>query len=171
VHRGIVRELHCGNGIHRRDDAPPPVAFVVHDDVAREEKSNVEVGGERAVRQRWIAGAKDHVGAKVHIDLLFQRRPDVDLRQHAEALLRQLRADAVDRLVERQVDRRADAVAVSLGQHDSSTIQGVLRAGRSAAARSPVTALPHAWTSHSAGRSRILQGRAARECAPGGRSS
>jgi hypothetical protein len=67
------------------------------------------------VGKRRVAGTQDPVGPEVEIELLLQRLPDVDLRQHAEALLlQQLDHPPLDRV---QVRRDLDAEAVAVALH------------------------------------------------------
>lgn len=58
----VVGELERLAGIHGRDNRAPGLIGGIHDHVALQEQSDVELGTQGAVCQRWIAGAEDDVG-------------------------------------------------------------------------------------------------------------
>jgi hypothetical protein len=68
--------------LHLIDDGHVrPPAFLVDRDIAREEQADVEARRERSMREGGVAGAEDRVASKIDVDLLLQRRLDVDLCQ------------------------------------------------------------------------------------------
>ena len=72
-------------------------------------------GLERAVRERRIAGAQDHIRAEVGVQLLFHRLSDVDLGEHTEALLLERGPGAFDGLIIRRGNRGSEAIGASWG--------------------------------------------------------
>src|SRR5690606_28257952 len=92
------------HGEHRagvRDgDNHIPLGRLLHDDVAGQEKADLRFVRERLMREFGIASAKDYVAPEIDIELLLQRRLDVDLCEDAEALAFQGGGHSLDRLIE-----------------------------------------------------------------------
>ena len=82
----VANVLVSGAGRQPRDDAGVR-SRLVHDDVAGQEQPNLELGVERAVGERRIAGTQNDVFAERAIQLFLQRLPDVNRREYAEALV------------------------------------------------------------------------------------
>ena len=82
-----------------------PLAFVVKNDVARQEKPDIEVCGERTMREQRSAGAENHVRAKIDIELLLQSGLHVDFREDAKTLIFQGFGDSGPGLFERATQR------------------------------------------------------------------
>jgi hypothetical protein len=59
---------------------------LVDDDVAGQQRTEVPLGLQRPVRVRRVARTEDEVRLRLLAQLLAERRLDVDLGQHAEAL-------------------------------------------------------------------------------------
>src|SRR5664279_3868391 len=78
----------CGHGLRGidRNDGRATAIALVDDDIARQHHSDLEHQSERLVSERRVARAEDLVAAKVDVELLLQRRSDVDLGQDTEAL-------------------------------------------------------------------------------------
>ena len=79
-------------------------------DVARQQQPEPAVDIQRPVSQRRVAGAEDEVVLHLLAELLPQGGPDVDLGEHAEALLPQRGADALDGVGEWRLHRDRHAV-------------------------------------------------------------
>ena len=103
------------SGSHDRHHAA--AALLVDDDVAGQQQADLELVRERPLRQVRVAGAENHVAAEVGVELLLQRRPDVDLGEDAEPLLLQGLGDALDRLRVGQVEPTSQSVTGGLGGH------------------------------------------------------
>lgn len=62
------------------------VVDLLEDDVARQHRSDTALLLQRLVCKFRVACAEDQVGTKVDVQLLLQRRRDIDGRENAEAL-------------------------------------------------------------------------------------
>jgi len=93
---------------------------VVDDDVAGQEHSQLGLGLERAMGERRVAGAEDHVLLALHSEPRLQGRLHVDLAEDAEALRLQLLANALDGVRVRERGGRAQGVATVDCRHASS---------------------------------------------------
>ena len=90
-----------------------PARFVfAHRDIARQQQPDGRFRFQRALRERWIAGAEDAIGTHIRVEFLLQRRLDVDLGQDAETFLREFRGDLCHRRIEAEVDGLAEAIRV-----------------------------------------------------------
>ena len=103
--------------------------LLVDDDVAREQDAELGFGLQRGVCERRVAGAEDEVGLAVDAEFPLERRLDVDLAQHAEALVREFLAHPGHGLGEAELGRCAQRVAgVNLGHASSSSFRFALAA-------------------------------------------
>lgn len=123
---GAADDLEHGDGV---DGADHRIACIVtrDDDVARQEQTDAGLRLESPVGQLRIAGAEDDVVARIDVDLLLERRLDVDLREHAEALGREGGLGLLDAVgVAHTVERSGESVlGLVVGRdvaHDSSTV-------------------------------------------------
>src|SRR5512145_680510 len=91
-----------------------PVSRLTHHDVAGQEQPDGRLGLQRRVSERWPARTEDDLCGHVDVELLLQRGLDVDLGEHAEALLAERLADRLDSVVVRRPDGRAQCVAHAL---------------------------------------------------------
>ena len=106
LHRIRVHEL----------DVNRAVVVLPDDDVARQQQPDGRLRLQRPPRIRRVAGAEDLVRRDVVVELLLHRRLDVDLGQHAEALLLQLRGHPLERLLVAHGDGPAETIRILHGQ-------------------------------------------------------
>jgi hypothetical protein len=108
VQVGVAHHTHGGHRVERGDGAAA-VAVVVDHHVAGQHQADALVGRERLKGQRRIAGADDHVALEVDVQLGPHGGPDVDLGQHAEALLLERSLGLFDGLIVVQRQHGGDA--------------------------------------------------------------
>src|SRR5690606_36115595 len=77
---------HLGHDFRAGDRDAAAVVCLLYDHVAWEKQPDLWVDPEGAVREVGVACAEDDVGTELHVDLLFKRLPDIDLRQYPESL-------------------------------------------------------------------------------------
>src|ERR1019366_9294816 len=75
-------------------DLDPAAADILHDDVARQHRSDLVISGQRLVRQRRVTRAEDPILPKIEVELFLHRRFDIDFSQNAKALGFERRDDA-----------------------------------------------------------------------------
>ena len=109
-----------GSRIHDLD-VRAALCVLTHHHVAREQQADVELGSERLVGQRRVAGAEDHVRPELDTQLLPHRGRDVDLGEHTEALGRQLLLHPCYGLGIGKPDAGGDPVSCGLLDHDPSS--------------------------------------------------
>jgi hypothetical protein len=105
IERGFgARDRHLGTNVR-----------LGHHHVARQQEPDRVLGSERAVRQRRITGAEDHVRSEVDPELLLQGLADVNAREDAETLALEGRGGSLHRRLEPHPGKFAvHAVAGSL---------------------------------------------------------
>lgn len=59
---------------------------ILHDDVTRQHRSDLVIGGQRLVRQRRVTRAEYPVLPEIEVELFLHRRFDIDFSQNAKAL-------------------------------------------------------------------------------------
>jgi hypothetical protein len=72
-----------------------------------QQQPDLQLGMERSLRERRIAGTEDHILAEVSIQLLLQGLLDVDRREHAEALFLESCCRPIDRPLELNISENA----------------------------------------------------------------
>src|SRR5664280_2147727 len=85
LQRRISNMLH-GYGRVDGGDLDPAAADILHDDVARQHRSDLVIGGQRLVRQRRVTRAEDPILPEIEVELFLHRRLDIDFGQNAKAL-------------------------------------------------------------------------------------
>src|SRR5664279_4156449 len=85
LERRISNMLH---GYCRVDssDLDPAAADILHDDVTRQHRSDLVIGGQRLVRQRRVTRAEYPILPEIEVELFLHRRFDIDFSQNAKAL-------------------------------------------------------------------------------------
>ena len=80
--RWIVRQLQHRDRI---GDGDHTSAIVIdHNHIAGQQQPNLQLGGQRLVRERRVTGAENDVVAEIGAKFLFERLLDIDLGQNAE---------------------------------------------------------------------------------------
>ena len=59
---------------------------ILDDDVTRQHRSDLVIGGQRLVRQRRVTRAEDPILPEIEVELFLHRRFDIDFSQNAKAL-------------------------------------------------------------------------------------
>src|SRR5450759_3391651 len=85
LERRISNMLH-GYGRVDGGDLNPAAADILHDDVARQHRSDLVIGGQRLVRQRRVTRDEDAILPEIEVELFLHRRFDIDFSQNAKAL-------------------------------------------------------------------------------------
>jgi hypothetical protein len=88
---GDLLERRISNMLHgycRVDggDLDLAAAEILHDDIARQHRSDLVIGGQRLVRQRRVTRAEYPILPEIEIELFLHRRFDIDFSQNAKAL-------------------------------------------------------------------------------------
>src|SRR5690606_20419446 len=107
---GIVHSLHRSDRING-GDLYETFADLLQYDVAWQHCADAAFLLQGLVGESRVAGAEDDVRSKFDIQLLLQRRRDVDGGEDTEPLGSQRRRDVIDRLVHWHRDRLAEVVA------------------------------------------------------------
>jgi hypothetical protein len=94
----ITNQAKCSLGVHGFDGACI-VTVVIDNDIARQEQADAKVRGQSAVRQRWIAGAKNYVRTEFDAQFVLQRLSHVNFGEYAETLLFERGPGALDRVL------------------------------------------------------------------------
>src|SRR5450759_345290 len=84
LQRRISNMLH-GDGRVDGGDLDAAAADILHDDVARQHRSDLVIGGQRLVRQRRVTRAEDPILPEIEVELFLHRRFDIDFSQNAKA--------------------------------------------------------------------------------------
>src|SRR5664280_1683272 len=67
-------------------DLDPAASNILHDDVTRQHRSDLVIGGQRLVCQRRVTRAEYPVLPEIEVELFLHRRFDIDFSQNAKAL-------------------------------------------------------------------------------------
>jgi len=81
----VVDRLHRGDGIDR-GDLHLSAFTLLHDHVAGQHGADLVLRLQGPVGHLRIAGAKDAVGAEIHVELLLQRGLHINVAQHTETV-------------------------------------------------------------------------------------
>lgn len=91
----ISNMLHGYGRVDRRD-LDLSISEVLNDDIAWQHSADLVIGGQRLMRQRWIAGAENPIVPEIEIELFLHCRSNIDIGQHTKSLGLKRLGDALD---------------------------------------------------------------------------
>lgn len=84
----VIGQTKSRHRIHRHHLRSATLAIRIDHHVTWQQQSDVPLGQKGAVRELWVACAKDYVRSEVDFQLVLERRFDVQFAENAEAFRR-----------------------------------------------------------------------------------